>query len=218
MAGFHAVPAPEELSEDGTETLSYLEGVVYTYPLPLVARSERALVSAAKLLREYHDATVPFVSQFLSGWSGPRRYPVEVICHGDFAPYNCVMSGDEVTGIIDFDNTSPGPRLWDVAYAIYRFAPLTAPDNPDGFGELEVQAERARLFCASYGLGDRTHVIRSVLERLDDLVRAIYQGAAAGNSASLRHVAEGHPSIYLGDSRYVSGHAEFLRSALEWAT
>jgi len=32
--------------------------------------------------------------------------------------------------LIDFDTAHPGPRIWDVAYAAYRFVPLTvAPEE-----------------------------------------------------------------------------------------
>ncbi|WP_405867085.1 phosphotransferase [Streptomyces sp. NBC_01515] len=41
--------------------------------------------------------------------------PVEVICHGDFAPYNCVFTGEGAVGLIDFDAARPGPRAWDLA-------------------------------------------------------------------------------------------------------
>lgn len=35
-----------------------------------------------------------------------------------------------LTGVIDLDLASPGPRVWDMAYTAYRFVPLTDPANP----------------------------------------------------------------------------------------
>lgn len=61
----------------------------------------------------------------------PARSPAEVICHGDIAPYNSAVRDGRVIGFIDFDTAHPAPRLGDVAYAVYRYAPLHAPENPD---------------------------------------------------------------------------------------
>jgi aminoglycoside phosphotransferase (APT) family kinase protein len=63
--------------------------------------------------------------------------PIEVMCHGDFAPYNVTIVDGEAFGIIDFDTLHPGPKMWDIAYAVYRWVPFTNPANPDGCFSLE---------------------------------------------------------------------------------
>lgn len=95
---------------------------------------------------------------------GPR----EVMCHGDFAQYNVVLRGTEAVALIDFDTAHPGPRAWDIAYALYRWAPLTNADNTDGFGSLVEQVERASLFCTVYGLSaaERAVLPRMIADRL----------------------------------------------------
>ncbi|MDD6792702.1 MAG: phosphotransferase, partial [Thermobifida fusca] len=79
------------------------------------------------LLRRYHDATVGFVPPRDAVWQLPERAPREVICHGDVAPYNTVFRTGLPVAFIDFDAAHPGPRLWDLALAAYRFVPLSAP-------------------------------------------------------------------------------------------
>lgn len=74
------------------------------------------------------------------------------LCQGDFAPYNCVFRDGDAVGVIDFDAAHPASRDWGIAYALYRFAPFTDPDNHDGFGDLGAQVRRERMFCDSYGL------------------------------------------------------------------
>jgi Ser/Thr protein kinase RdoA (MazF antagonist) len=71
-----------------------------------------------------------------------------------------------------FDHAQPGPRLWDVAYAAYRWVPMTAPSNADGFGDTAEQATRLRTFCDRYGLDDaqRAELIDAVAARLHALV------------------------------------------------
>ena len=41
-------------------------------------------------------------------WQLSGRYPIEVICHGDYAPYNVVLNGKQAVGIVDFDTAHPG--------------------------------------------------------------------------------------------------------------
>lgn len=198
-------------AEGGTDVLEFLPGEVGNYPLTSAARSTTALISAAKLLREYHDATADLVLP--GGWMIPDQEPAEVICHGDFAPYNCVLRGEEVVGLIDFDTAHPGPRLHDLGYAVYRFAPLTHPANEDGFGSIAEQAARAKLFCAAYGLTDpsgRAAVLESAADRLRDLVQLMRTQAAAGHEGFAGHVADGHDRLYLRDLAYLEANAAAL--------
>ncbi len=155
-----------------------------------------------------------FASRGLDGWQLPAREPVEVICHNDYAPHNCVLDGDVAVGIIDFDLAHPGPRGWDIAYALYRFAPLTHPDNTDGFGSVAEQARRARVFCDSYGLDDRELLIDTVVERLHDLVQHMRTQAAAGDRAFAGHIAQGHDLLYLRDADYIDGNRRAFAAAL----
>lgn len=199
---------PEPLGFDGEqETVSFIAGEVRNYPLSDAAKSEEALVSAAKLLRVYHDATTSFVRQLRGDevWMLPAREPVEVICHGDFAPYNVVLRGNTAVAIIDFDTAHPAPRVWDIAYALYRWAPLTSPDNPDGFGSEQEKIARTSLFCDAYGLpeAERAGLIGWVIKRLQTLVAFMQAEAEAGNTAFQANLADGHHLLYLRDAVYL---------------
>ncbi|MGK4008070.1 aminoglycoside phosphotransferase family protein [Sorangium sp. So ce1036] len=200
-AGFAG--APRILGTDGgREILDYIEGEVGNYPLPEQARGERALASAARLLRSYHDATVALADQRPDGWQLPAIEPVEVVCHGDFAPYNCVFAGGQAIAMIDFDAARLGPRAWDLAYALYRFSPLTDPTNPDGFvTSPRAQAERARRFLDAYGCSreERAGVVGTLDARLRALVTFLREAAVAGDRSFQRHIAEGHVDLYLRD-------------------
>ena len=203
---FDGVPRVLEVTADGFEVLDFLPGEVAEFPLTPAVRSAEALQSAAALLRRYHDATAGYAAQApRDGWQAATVEPVEVICHGDYAPYNCVLTGTRVTGMIDFDHAHPGSRLWDVAYAVYRWAPLTRPDNTDGFGTTASQAARLRAFCDSYGLAAdaRAGLVDAVAARLRALVAFLRAQAAAGHPAFASHVAAGHDTLYRNDADYV---------------
>lgn len=214
--GFQGAPRVLE-TRDGFEVLDFLPGEVSSCPPAPAAMTLAALESAAELLRSYHDATVDFARTApRDGWQVPAVEPVEVICHGDYAPYNCVLDGNRVTGLFDFDHAQPGPRLWDVAYAAYRWVPLTAPGNDDGFGTTEQQAARLRVFCDRYSLDDagRAGLVDAVAKRLHTMVGFMRTRAAAGHQAFAGHIADGHDQLYLTDAAYVLAQRVVLESRL----
>ena len=166
------------------------------------------------LLRRYHDATVGFVPPRDAVWQLPERAPREVICHGDVAPYNTVFRTGLPVAFIDFDAAHPGPRLWDLALAAYRFVPLSAPGTIGEDVPVAEQARRLELFTAAYGLtsaADRAMLLAVAQVRLVALVEFMRERAAAGDAAFARHCAEGHDAIYRMDLAYLRAHAAALR-------
>ena len=204
-AGVAAVPAWHGIDEQGRDVFDFIPGDVGHYPLPAHVRSDRALVTAARLLRQLHDASVSLLDGRARPWQFPPMEPVEVICHGDFAPYNCIFRNGEAVGVFDFDVARPGPRRWDLGYALYRFAPLTSPTNGDGFGGPVGQGRRARLFLDAYGCspGQRREALETVVPRLRDLISFMHSAADRGDPNFARHIEDGHDRLYLTDIAYV---------------
>lgn len=200
--GFDGAPEPLGFDAEGNEVLSYLDGTVHA-ALPAGLRTRPLLAGVARTLRRLHDASASFPASADDQWLLPPRAPAEVICHGDVAPYNCVIRDREVVGLIDFDAVHPGPRLWDVAYAVYRFAPLHAPTNPDSAGAPVEQAELAAHFCHAYGMAAGPDLLDTLIQRLVALLDFIRGRAAVGDAAFQRHVADGHPALYEDDIDYL---------------
>jgi aminoglycoside phosphotransferase (APT) family kinase protein len=111
-----------------------------------------------------------------------------------------------LTGVIDLDLASPGPRMWDVAYAAYRFVPLTDPANPDApYPGAHEQRRRPAAFCAAY---DKPRIApREVLDaaaaKLRELVDFIEREAAAGDRAQQAVLARGDVALYERDIAYI---------------
>ncbi|WP_434361448.1 aminoglycoside phosphotransferase family protein [Parasalinivibrio latis] len=204
--GFTNVPKVLRIDRQD-EVLSWVEGCCSNYPLSGDAASDETLMSAALLLRQYHDVSANYARTApTEGWMLSAVNPIEVMCHGDFAPYNVVLNGSDAVGIIDFDTLHPGSRLSDVAYAVYRWAPLKNPRNPDSMGDLASQVRRTKVFCDSYGLKapERTRLVISMIERLNALVDFMGKAADKGDKTFSAHIAEGHLDAYLDDIEYLT--------------
>lgn len=188
-AGIEGVPRPLGMTADGRERLSFVAGVVPGYPLPEWVWAESVLVDAARLLRSLHDASVPLAG-VRDGWRSPVREPAEVVCHNDVAPYNLVFTDGRVSGLIDFDHSSPGPRLWDLAYLGYRLGPLTGALETEPFTPAERNA-RLRLLLDAYGSpAPVADLVALAVVRLADL--AAFSDRAAvehANPELARHAA-----------------------------
>ncbi|WP_025620482.1 aminoglycoside phosphotransferase family protein [Salinispora cortesiana] len=202
--GFHGAPEPCGLDSDSNEVLTFVDGEVPETLTPHL-RTRALVTTAAALLRALHDAGATFRPRPDDSWLLPARQPAEVMCHGDAAPYNCVVRNGAAVAFIDFDAAHPGPRVWDIAYAGYRFAPLQAPSNPESFGNPTEQGRRLADFCHAYGPQVGAEVIDVVPDRLQALIDFIREQASRGNEAFQQHIADGHTDLYEG---YSQGTAE----------
>ena len=99
-AGFHGCPRYLGRDHLDRDVFSYLPGEV-------VARWRRLddaeVAAAARLLRQWHDAT--------RGFRGGG-----VVCHHDPGPNNAVFVAGRPVAWIDFDFAAPGDPIEDVAY------------------------------------------------------------------------------------------------------
>lgn len=222
--GFDGAPRALGFDERGREMLSRIEGEAGFFDAlgtnPPGLWSDETLVEAATMLRRFHDATVGFVPPEPACWQfahpDPRQH--DVICHNDFAPYNCVFDGGYLRAVIDFDTAGPGPRRWDVALAAYRFVPLVPDDALASFGLSRPvnQAGRLRLLCDAYGLADRLSFVDLIATRIEAILSMLLEGAAAGNEAFQRHLDEGgHIEGYERDRDHVRRHAHDLQAVIE---
>lgn len=213
--GFAESPRVRGVDDQGREVLTMIPGEVGNYPLTPAMTTEASLVSCARLLRRYHDAVA-----VQSGWGElPWRYrdpdPArwEVICHSDVAPYNIVYREGTPVGLIDFDVAGPGPRMWDIAYAAYRLAPLSSDPNclAFGFSEPPDRARRLALFLDSYGLEDRTGLLEMAVTRIEGLRDDILARAAVGDPSVATHLAEDHVGSYNADLAWIAENERALR-------
>ena len=206
------------LDEQGREVLTYLEGEVPVYPTAPELWAEEVLEGVAGLLRRLHDATVG-LDLPEGGWREGAAAPGggEVVCHNDVAHYNTVFREGRPVAFIDWDFAAPGPRAWDVAFAAYRFVPLSPDQGAVGLGAvLPVDRPgRLRRFCDAYGLTDRAGLVDTILRRVQAVCDLIVGQAAKGDRFFQQHLAEGHLDGYQRDLVYIESLREPLQEALE---
>ncbi len=177
--GFNGAPRALGIDAEGREIVSYIPGEVAgqrgSGPLPACIRSDETLAGIARLLRQFHDATIDFVPPADAEWSFQVGAPRvgEVICHNDIGPWNTVFRDARPCAFIDFDTAAPAPREWDIAYALYRFVPFI----PDAIcalrGWTAPPDRRARLslFCDAYGVPDSLATLSTIVKRIE-VIRA----------------------------------------------
>jgi aminoglycoside phosphotransferase (APT) family kinase protein len=208
--GLHWVPEPFGFDESGREVLSFIPGDV-PHEMPEWIWKEMVLTEVARAMREWHDATAGFSAPDAK-WGLPPSSPQEVICHNDFAPYNCVFGKGRFVGAIDFDLCSPGSRIWDLAYTAYRFVPLMpGPDSDIAIpGERSPfkgpeMSERLNSFLASYGMGDNvarfgcSEIIRTAIDRLLAIAAWTEERVRSNGNSALAN----HPAMYRGHAQWL---------------
>jgi hypothetical protein len=194
--GFPYAPRFLGIDADGREVLSYIEGDSGADGWAPVV-DDAGTVAMARLLRDYHDTVAGFDPPHGAGWS-THPGPVgegEIVCHGDFGPWNLVWRGNHPIAILDWDLAWPAPPLHDVAYALEYVAPfrddrecvrwLRYPTPPD---------RRARIerFATAYGLTDTTGLVDAVLAQQELVLRRALRLADDGVQPQARQRAAGH--------------------------
>jgi Phosphotransferase enzyme family len=211
-AGFHGAPRPLGIDEHGREILTFIPGTV-AWPgnFHLLGPGDR-LRRVARLVREFHDAVESFRPPPDAQWR--ILIPAEgtgIIAHHDLAPWNLVI-GQRQWAFIDWDTAAPGSRLWDVAYAMHGFVPLSA--NPQH--RRADAAGRMRLFADAYGLSEaQRQQLVPMLARRTNAMHAFLAGqAASGTQPWARLWQQGHGDAWRADTEYITQREDQWQQAL----
>ncbi|MET1074788.1 MAG: aminoglycoside phosphotransferase family protein [Umezawaea sp.] len=166
--GFDRVPTPLGVV-GGREVLTLIPGESGAAGWAKVV-PDRGLRAFARLLRDYHQAVREFVPPADAHWalSYPRSATGDVVCHGDFGPWNVVWNGLDPVGLLDFDFAGPADPLYDVAYALEYAAPFRSDTEALrrlGFAAPPDRRRRIEVFADEYGLADTGGLVDAVVER-----------------------------------------------------
>lgn len=183
------IPEPRGLDDEGREVIEYVAGDCPVYPVPAWVWDDDVLRQVGRALRAIHDASRT-LDLPRDGWRFPAVEPVEVICHGDVAPYNSVFRDRRLIAFIDWDCALPAPAAYELGYAAHRFVSLTPPENADGLtSEPDEQWRRVAVLCDAYGGADPVDVVRYALVRVERLIA--HHGP--------------HEAVYVSDAHWIRG-------------
>jgi len=157
-AGFAGAPLPFGVDEQGREVLSFVPGDVPPYPLPPETTGDDVLVTLAGLIRALHEASAGWVPPPDAVWGGTPANTgritehAELVSHRDYAPGNVVFRDGLPAALIDFDLAKPTSRLYDIANALWYWAPLRDPrDRSPALTDADIP-RRVAVFADAYGM------------------------------------------------------------------
>ena len=211
-AGFHGAPRPLGIDEHGREVLTFIRGTTAWPDQFHLLDDEARLRRAVRLIRDFHDAVATFTPPPDARWQA--LIPAdgdEIIAHHDLAPWNLVI-GSRQWAFIDWDTAAPGTRLWDLAYAMHGFAPLSASPAY----QRDDAGRRLRLIADAYGLTEqqRLDIIPLLGRRTQAMHAFLAEQAALGNQPWARLWQEGHGAAWQADTSYITQRTDHWRQAL----
>lgn len=213
--GFAGAPRYLGVDDRGREVLSYLPGRAVLKPYSASVLSDAALVSVARLLREYHAAVASFDAR---GYEWPHPLPEqfqgEIVCHNDPNLDNVIFVGGRAVALIDFDLASPGCPAWDLAGAGRLWAPLGVDVDRPTIRPRSLA--RLRIFADAYGATDeqREQLVAAMVPCHDWACEIVRQEAESGHETFRRYWLGGGRQAAETTRRWLSSHTEQMRVAL----
>jgi thiamine kinase-like enzyme len=125
----------------------------------------------------------------------------DIVAHHDLAPWNLIVGGEGKLAFIDWDCAAPGSRLWDLAYALHGFIPLSA--NPAW--QRSDAVARLRVFAGAYGLDEpeRRDLVPMLSRRARSMHDFLRAQATEGNQPWADLSAAGHADAWRADADYI---------------
>jgi phosphotransferase family enzyme len=214
-AGFDGAPRALGVDDEGREMVSFIHGTAGHYPLRPFVLTESTLIRLGLLLRRFHDATMGFSLPGSVRWHNSQGHNGQVVCHGDAGPYNTIFRDGAPVAFIDFERAAPGPRIWDIAFVIYRYAPLCdLRERALTQAFLRQIAKRIRILSSAYGFFENNDLFDWIRLRLKTEIHLFEDGENADTARRRKLIEEGHLALYRRDLRLITGVSPVLRGLI----
>jgi hypothetical protein len=214
--GFSFAPEVQGIDGFGREILLFIPGESLTeVPWPQWVWSDPLLEEAVSVLVDYHQRIADFRPTYVESRLGKEPLATnQIVCHNDFAPYNCVFQEGHIAGLIDWDVVCPGEPSWDLSFFAWHWVPLYPPSSDFLWRSLDVCRRRLRLIVDTYGLSDRSSFVEQIIIRIEASRNGIITRAADGDAAFMKLKQEGHAQEMLRTIDFVHSNERLLTEAL----
>ena len=214
--GFTLAPEALGIDELGREILTFIPGETLTEgPWPRWVWSDELLEEAVTVLADYHQKVADFRPTHVESRLDTEPLTSDqIVCHNDFAPYNCVFRDGHFAGLIDWDVVCAGDPLWDLAFFAWHWVPLYAPSSDIAWRSLNVCRRRLRHIVDSYGLNDRSGFVKLIVARIEASRDGILTRASEGDQVFIRLKREGHTEEMQRAIDFVRENEKLLNDAL----
>jgi len=183
-AGFAGAPLPFGVDEQGREVLSFVPGEVARSLPPAEIAGDDVLVALARLISALHEASAGWVPPPDAVWGGTPANPgrpvterYELVSHRDYALGNVVFRGGLPAALIDFDLAKPTTRVYDIANALWYWAPLRDPrDRSPALAHADIP-HRVAVFADAYGMTAQQRA--GLMPLAVDMVRRYHEDSRA---------------------------------------
>jgi Ser/Thr protein kinase RdoA (MazF antagonist) len=211
--GFDGAPRFLGTDAHGREVLSYIPGEAVTPPYPAWALTDSALRSVAQLLWRYHDAAAGFDAH-PHRWpkTPPAPYGGQLVCHNDPNLDNVVFRDGRAVALIDFDLSSPGSFVWDVAGAVRLWSPLR-DDRYIADSRRGGALSRLRTFVEAYGADiEPDLLVHAIRLNHDWMYAVIEEGVEEGNEGFVDYWRDAEVRISATREWYAENHDRLVRA------
>ena len=196
--GFGHAPRVMGRDTEGRQLLSWIDGAVpgsseLGSAWTPESLAEPAIIAAAQLLRQMHDAMVGFDPQEpVWMYHGRCRLSVgQIVGHGDVGPWNTVYRDGTPIAFIDFDSAGPTYPIIEAAQAAWAFVPILRAEARQRLGLDHLDPiNRLAAFAAAYRISDAPQFLAAL-----SIARAQQAGHAQHWPAGPAAIAE-----YLGST------------------
>jgi hypothetical protein len=183
--------------EDGTDLLSFIHGASGSDGWAPVV-DEEGLAACARLLYAYHEAVAEWRPAVDPTWfdrSVGTGGTGQLVCHGDFGPWNIVWNGTTPVGLLAFEYARPADPLDDVAYALEYVVPFRDDATClrwHRFTKPPDRRRRLRVFAEAYGLPSVEGLVDRVIMSQREHVELVRRLADREDRRQVDLVASGY--------------------------
>ena len=130
-------------------------------------------------------------------------------------PYNTIFRDEAPVAFIGFERASPGPRIWDIAFVIYRYAPLCdLRERALTRAFLRQLAQRIRIFSNAYGFFENHDLLDWIRLRLKAEIHWLEDEESEDKDRRRKFIEQGHRALYQRDLGLITGLSRVLRQLI----